>query len=297
MLVVDAHNHAAWLGVGIDEHVANMDAQGIAVTWLLTWEAPEAEIPPYYADILNSRREGLPLADAVEAARRHPGRFVLGYCPDPREPAALDRLSAAIERCGVRTCGEWKLRMPFDDPRNLRLLRFCAEKHLPVTVHLTYARKDPARPEAADYWYAGSMEALERALQAVPGLTLIGHGPGFWANISGDGKHLTDHNPTGPVVPGGAVERLMRGYANLYADLSGRSGSNALERDPAFGRDFAIEFADRLLFARDAFDGLCRQTLDALDLPPECREKIMGGNATRLAPLGPAGVESGSERP
>ena len=290
MLVVDAHNHAAWLGVGIADHVANMDAHGIAVTWLLTWEAPEAEIPPYYAEILNSRCDGLPLADAVEAARRYPGRFVLGYCPDPRSPDALDRLAAAIEQHGVRTCGEWKLRMEFDDPRNLRLLRFCAEHGLPVTVHLTYPRHDPARPEAADYWYAGSMEALERALQAVPGLTLIGHGPGFWANISGDGKHLTEHNPTGPVVRGGAVVRLMRRHVGLCADLSGRSGSNALSRDSGFGREFAIEFADRLLFARDAFDDACRETLDAMELPPECREQIMGGNAARLVPLRPAGA-------
>ena len=129
------------------------------------------------------------------------------------------------------------------------------------------------------------MESLERALRAVPGLTLIGHGPGWWANISGDGKHLTEHNPSGPVVPGGAVVRLMREWPNLHADLSGRSGSNALSRDPAFGRDFAVEFADRLLFARDAFNDDCRTTLDALDLPAGCLEKIMGLNAVRLVPL------------
>jgi predicted TIM-barrel fold metal-dependent hydrolase len=285
MLVVDAHNHAAWLGVGIDEHVRNMDAHGIGVTWLLTWDAPEDEIPPYYADILTSRSAGLPLSDAVEAARRYPGRFIVGYCPDPRCPDALGRLQDAIERHGVRTCGEWKLRMEFDDPANLPLLRFCAERGLPVTVHLTYRREDPRRPEAAEYWYGGSVEALEHALKAVPGLTLIGHGPGFWANISGDAKHLTDHNPTGPVAPGGAVVRLMREWPNLHADLSGRSGSNALSRDPAFGRRFALEFADRLLFARDAFDDACRRTLDALDLPPEPRVRIMGENAARLVPL------------
>jgi predicted TIM-barrel fold metal-dependent hydrolase len=285
MLVVDAHNHAAWLGVGIDEHLANMDAHGIAVTWLLTWLAPEAEIPPYYEEILPSRAAGLPLADAAEAARRYPGRFVVGYCPDPRRPGALERLKDAVERRDVRTCGEWKLRMEFDDGANLPLLRLCAEMGLPVTVHLTYRRNDPGRPEAAEHWYGGSMEALERALRAVPGLKLVGHGPGFWANISGDGKHLSDHNPTGPVVPGGAVVRLMRQWPNLHADLSGRSGSNALSRDPAFGRDFAVEFADRLLFARDAFDAACRETLDALDLPADCLEKIMGANAARLVPL------------
>ena len=150
MLVVDAHNHAAWHGVDVDEHAANMDAHGVAATWLLTWEAPEAEIPPYYADILSPRAFGLPLSDAVEAVRRHPGRFVLGYCPDPRGPAAVERLQEAMERHGVRTCGEWKFRMEFDDPANLRLLRFCASRGLPVTVHLTYRREDPARPEAAE---------------------------------------------------------------------------------------------------------------------------------------------------
>ncbi len=285
MLVIDAHNHAAWQGVDIDEHVADMDAHGVAVTWLLTWEAPAAEIPSYYADILSPRAFGLPLSDAVEAARRHPGRFVLGYCPDPREPDAVERLQEAIELHGVRTCGEWKFRMPFDDPANLRLLRFCADRGLPVTVHLTYRREDPARPEAAEFWYAGSMEAIERALQAAPGLTLIGHGPGWWANISDDGKHLAEHNPSGPVLPGGAVVRLMREWPGLHADLSGRSGSNALSRDPAFGREFAVEFADRLLFARDAFNDDCRATLAALDLPPDCLERIMGPNAERLVPM------------
>jgi len=285
MLVIDAHNHAAWHGVDIDGHVANMDEHGIAVTWLLTWEAPADEIPSYYADILSPRTFGLPLTDALEAARRYPGRFVVGYCPDPRLPDSLDRLREAVERDGVRTCGEWKFRIEFDDPANLRLLRFCAERGLPVTVHLTYCREDPARPEAAEFWYAGSMEALERALEAVPGLTLIGHGPGWWANISGDGKHLVEHNPSGPVVPGGAVVRLMRNWPNLHADLSGHSGSNALSRDPAFGRSFAIEFADRLLFARDAFNDDCRATLDALDLPDECLEKVMGRNAARLVSL------------
>jgi predicted TIM-barrel fold metal-dependent hydrolase len=285
MRVIDAHNHAKWLGCSIKQHVANMDQYGIEVTWLLTWEAPASEISPGYARTTNPLAVGIALADVVEAKERYPGRFVIGYCPDPRDPAALDRLEAAMELHGARTCGEWKLRMLFDDPDNLRLFRFCAGRKMPVTIHLDYpSDKDRGYPRP-DYWYGGSIESLERAIQAVPDVLIIGHGPGFWAHVSADGKHLSSHYPEGPVVPGGAVVRMMRQYPHLYADLSATSGLNAVRRDPKFGREFLLEFQDKLLFGRDCFDNKCREHLDTLQLPADAYQKILAGNALRLVPL------------
>jgi predicted TIM-barrel fold metal-dependent hydrolase len=285
MQVVDAHNHAAWLGHSIEKHVANMDQYGIDVTWLLSWEAPASEIAPGYHRSLNALSDGIPFADGVAAKGRFPNRFVLGYCPDPRDPSSLDRLEGAMAMYDVKVCGEWKLRMLFDDPDNLRLWRFCAAKKLPITIHLDYpGAKDRGYPRP-DYWYGGGMESLERAMQAVPDAIVIGHAPGFWANISADGKHLTDHYPEGPVVPGGAVVRMMRQYPNLYADLSANSALTAIKRDRNFGREFLLEFQDRILYARDCFDNRCREYLETLDLPTDVYAKIMRGNAMRLVAI------------
>ena len=55
---------------------------------------------------------------------RAPDRFVLGFCPDPRRPQALDQLKAAVEIHGVRVCSELKLCMMYDNPDALRIYRF-----------------------------------------------------------------------------------------------------------------------------------------------------------------------------
>ena len=94
------------------------------------------------------------------------------------------------------------------------------------------------------------LPGLERALGAHPKTVFIGHGPGWWASISGDvtADELGGY-PKKPVAPGGAVDRLMEQYPNLYGDLSAGSAKRA--RDAKFGREFLIRRADRLLFGTD----------------------------------------------
>ena len=43
----------------------------------------------------------------------------------------------------------------------------------------------------------------------------------------------------------------MDKYPNLYGDLSAGSGARAISRDMAFGREFLIRRADRLMFGTD----------------------------------------------
>ena len=78
------------------------------------------------------------------------------------------------------------------------------------------------------------------------------------------------------------MPEIMRKYPNLYADLSAGSGLRALQRDRAFGRDFLIEFQDKLLFGRDYFDTLLIDYLHDLNLPREAFAKIAYQNAERL---------------
>ena len=57
--------------------------------------------------------------------------------------------------------------------------------------------------------------------------------------------------PKTTITPGGAVIRLLDQYPNIYGDLSANSGLNAITRDPDFGRQFLIDYQDRLLFGTD----------------------------------------------
>ena len=73
-------------------------------------------------------------------------------------------------------------------------------------------------------------------LSTFPKVDFIGHGPGFWASISG-GVRTTGLGgyPTGTVAPGGALDRLFDAHSNLWGDLSAGSGAGTLARDRAFG--------------------------------------------------------------
>ncbi|MGB2823467.1 MAG: hypothetical protein WBF17_20975, partial [Phycisphaerae bacterium] len=55
-------------------------------------------------------------------------------------------------------------------------------------------------------------------------------------------------------------------------------------RDPKHAVEFLSRFADRLLFGRDLLGGGLLDFLQSLDLPPNVLEKVLLGNALRLAP-------------
>lgn len=285
-MIIDAHNHPDWQGHNLDRFLANMANHKIDRTWLLSWECPTDEYDPQYNTCLAPTATGdpIPFAHCVSYIERAPEKFVLGYAPDPRRPDAVDRLESAMAIHGVRVCGEVKLRMMYDNPDALRLFRFCGEKKLPVTVHIDYEFDSGRKYPRPNYWYGGGIEAFERAIRACPGTTFLGHAPGFWAHISGDGQHDKVAYPDGKVVSGGTLVRMLRQYPNLYCDLSAGSGLRALKRDPEFAQEFVLEFQDRLLYARDCFDNAHQEFLNSMGLPAGVLDKIYSGNALRLVP-------------
>jgi hypothetical protein len=290
-VIIDAHNHPDWHGHDLARFLADMDANGIGVTWLLAWEAPVDEVDPAYAWAFPESREGgpVPFARVLSYVERAPGRFVPGYCPDPRRPDALDRLRAMKEIHGVRVCGELKLRMMYDDWDALRLFRWCGKEGLPVTVHLDYEIETGRPYPRSAWWYGGGLDAFERAVRACPETVFLGHAPGFWAHLSGDDRFDKEYYPAGPIVPGGRIVDLLRRHPNLYCDISAGSGWNALNRDHAFTRGFLEEFQDRVLYGRDGFDTRHRELLDGLGLGADVLAKLYSGNALRLVPLSTGG--------
>jgi hypothetical protein len=129
-------------------------------------------------------------------------------------------------------------------------------------------------------------------LQSFPSTIFIGHATRFWAEISlqADLDPLSlARYPSGPILPTGPTDRLLGSYANLYGDLSARSGYTAITRDPAFGLGFLVRHQDKLLFGTDMLSPdqplPMVEYLRTCPIPETARLKIAYQNAERVLRL------------
>lgn len=288
--LVDSHQHVFFQKHDDAGLIRNMDALGIQYSWLLSWEIPPGDPSAEYAALLNPARvrpdgthPGILLDDLLTARNRYPDRFVLGYCPAPTvsEPWKLLRTAHAMH--GARVCGEWKFRVPFDDPRCLETFRVAGDLGMPVVLHLDvpYLKNSSGTLEYQHRWYGGTVTNLERALAACPQTNFIGHAPGFWREMGTDADDSPDAYPSGKVQGEGRIYQLFDRWPNLYADLSA-SGFVALKRDPEHAKRFLHRYQDRLLFGRDFCDTDLPDLLASLNLEPALLEKICWQNAEKL---------------
>lgn len=275
---VDIHTHLGDLGnpneaFSVEMLLRWMDESEVAQAAVLPLVSPEAA---YWISTTDT---------VLTETKPHRDRLVPFCCIDPRTSYEGGRkgLMASLERWierGAKGFGEHKPGIPIDDPRNMALYGACGELKLPVLFHIDALRNMDAP----------GLPGLERVLKEHPQTTFIGHGPGWWASISGDVKPADlGGYPTGPVAPGGALDALFGKYPNLYGDLSAGSGVGAITRDPKFGREFLIRRADRLMFGSDILRP--RQTIGQLelyrqlDLPAEVQAKVFRNNARRILRL------------
>jgi len=289
-MLIDVHGHIGRVlpdrreFVDVTNLVAKMDAWGIDKTCILALsEHPEG-------GYLEADTE-----DVIAACARYPDRLIPYCLIDPRYGNDAEiSFSHLLEEYVARGCkgmGEVLPKMDFDDPRLLNLYRQAGQFGLNVVFDMQ------DRPNGYGLRDDYGLPRLERALQACPDTVFVGHGPTYWAEISAEvPEDNRSSYPTGPVVEGGAVPRLMRQYDNLWADTSAGSGHNALSRDPAFGLEFMDEFQDKLMFGTDS----CRRTdlaepvgivtfwqdlVAGRKLSDEALEKIGWKNAARLLEL------------
>ena len=222
---------------------------------------------------------------ALAGAKAYPDRLVPFCCIDPRTSYRNGRkgLVAMLKEYvdqGAKGFGEHKVGLPIDDPKMMAVYAACDDLKLPVLFHCDDIRGTDR----------AGLPGLGRVLSAFPDVDFIGHGPGFWASISGD---VTTSGlggyPKTRISPGGALDLLFDAHRNLWGDLSAGSGANAIGRDPEFGRGFLLRRADRLLFGTDYLkpgqDVPQFKLLAGMDLPADVRAKIERGNATKLLRL------------
>jgi predicted TIM-barrel fold metal-dependent hydrolase len=277
---VDIHTHLGqtWNTtepLTAEELLRWMDAHKIAQAVVLPLVSPESSSYLLTTDFVLAQTK--PFRDRL-----------IPFCSiDPRTSytGGLKGLVAMLKKyvdAGAKGFGEHKPGVAFDDPRSMVIYAACAELKLPLLFHIDNQRNldQPGLP------------AVEHALKEHPACNFIGHGPGWWASISGDVTQANLHAyPKTKVAPGGAIDTLMDKYPNLYGDLSAGSGAGAISRDLEFGKAFLIRRQDRILFGTDflappqavpQFD-LFEQKL--IDLPVQVKSKISKDNARKLLGL------------
>lgn len=224
----------------------------------------------------------------LEETETYRHRLIPAAYVDPRVIdlwlSTRDNVAPLIRRyvaAGARVFGEHNPGIPIADPLNMELYRSVTEAGaLPIFFHMDNLinADEPGLP------------GLEKVLRAYPDIAFVGHAEGFWASLSGDATQAQfDALPDTRVTPGGALIRLMETYPNLYGDLGGESGANAIARDLDHGREFVIRFADRLVWSSDYYmpGRQVRQfeLFDRLDLPEEVQQKVYRDNARRIIGL------------
>ena len=275
---VDVHTHIGQVWNTTVELTAKglldwMDAHDVAQAVVLPVVSPEASSYPLTPDFVFAQTAS------------HRDRLIPFCCIDPRTTYNLgfrgltDMLKRYADR-GAKGFGEHKPGVAVDDPRSMALYAACGKLKLPVLFHLDEQRNTDAP----------GLPGLEKALKEHPDTVFIGHGPGWWASISGDVKPADlGGYPKGKVAPGGAMDRLMDTYPNLYADLSAGSGAGAISRDEAFGREFLVRRAGRVMFGTDYLSPGQKvpqfELFDKLKLPADVEAKIFRDNARRVLGL------------
>jgi len=246
--------------------IDRMNREGIEISVLLPLESPEGSWGYFLTE------------EAVAARDLYPERLIAFVCVDPRYPLAADFIDFFVKERGCKGFGEHVNGLAFDDERNKVIYAKCDEYGLPLVFDMN--------PDLC-YDEVG-LPRLEACLKEFRNVRFVGHGPSFWTAISGDDDRKGGY-PHRPITPGGAVDRLLAQYENLYADLSAGSGYNAMTRDPEFTAGFVARHWRKLLWATDYLGpGQAMpqvEWLRSLEVAPEVREAIAAGNARRLLGL------------
>lgn len=268
--MIDFHTHLGDLDfprsnrkpLSVEQLIDAMNRLGIDMSVLLPIDSPEAA-GAYFTTF-----------EALEAWRKYPERLIPFCCVDPRRDSVAAQIEAYVEM-GCKGFGEHKVGLAIDDERCKKLYRICGEINLCVLMHL-----DPG----LNIDEVG-LPRLEKLLQEMPETNFIMHGPGWWAEISGDNQQRGGY-PKGEIQPGGAVDRLLQEYPNIYGELSAGSGYNALTRDLDYTPGFLERNWKKLLFGTDylgAGQSLpIVRFIKELDMEESKVQAIAKGNAMEL---------------
>jgi len=291
-----------------------MDKKGIAQSWLLTWQEIDPPVPRLHMD--------LPPEPILEACERYPDRFIPFYAPDPAdenlEKHIKDFIGRGVRGCGeLKVSRKWEdpligsylkiiedhhlalifhMEVPYpyyvqDKEGRLQWVfeRLMNDKYNGVSRHYIsrfaestgILRQKIQRNRVQFPGILFDFAGLEKRIREFPGIRFIAHGPDFWNKI---GTHLHPRyiHQKGTIREFGIIDSLLEQYDNLFCDISGTSGYNALNRDREQSRRFLQKHTNKVLFGTDNTDFPLKQLLESMKLGKEQLEMILSGNALRV---------------
>jgi len=285
---IDSHLHVDFSGFDLDKLISYMNRNDIEKCWLLTWEEMNPVFPELY--------ENLDVEKALETSKKHPGRIIPFYAPDPGREDFDEIMKEYINR-GIKGCGELKASYLWKDKETGNLLQLLDKYNLPLVFHMEKEReifrmnKNTRTAKFLNQFLNGALKGKTRKysekLIETTGFFRrrfhdhLEHFPGYLPDFDGleerlqqfPGVRFVAHGPDvwkniqkspdpfisfakGKIKEKGILVDLLMKYDNLYADISGKSGYFALKRDPAFTRWFLDTFYQKILFGTDNFEQL-----------------------------------------
>jgi predicted TIM-barrel fold metal-dependent hydrolase len=273
--MIDCHLHIGVADRTAEETLDHCRGNGAVAAWILGLEARERPNKAFYP------------SDDVMALYEQVPDMVIPFCSvDPRDADALKRIEA-YAKAGCRGFGDHSPALSVKDPMSKQVYKLCGDLGLLVTIELLEFQRN--------YNCLDFPEVLEE----FSGTTFVAHGPSFWSYIE-MAPDPADGYPEGPIREAGPTMQWLADYPNLYADVSGQAGLNALTRDKDFARNVIMgQHWRKLLFGSDCpcYDGhgagfwkgcfgeRLLPAIEALAPTPEALQAVLHGNAVRLAPM------------
>ncbi len=315
MTSIDSHMHLNLSGFSLNELIKYLDREHIDFCWLLSWEEinpgpweyhqlpiediyeaylkyPSRVIPfyapdPHRTDAVNRLenwcRKGIRGCGELKATCNWDSeqiKLILSTAENLKIPIVFHMEDSEYRDVPYSNALFDKLlfkslktdRMAFSIPRSI----------LQILVNQTPILRKRSK---SSYFFPGYMldfTSLEAALLTYPTVNFVAHGLMFWSHISNSTNNSNRSLNTDPVFGEGIIWRLFQNYPNLYADISGPSGLNALSRDSRNAKKFLSLFQDKILYGTDNLMKNQKQFLNSLRLPEETYKKIYGENASLL---------------
>jgi predicted TIM-barrel fold metal-dependent hydrolase len=280
--IIDIHQHTNYQGRSDENLIRHQRAMGITTTILLPAGHPVSYGSTHYGVSNGLQGQATSNEACYQVAQLYPKEFFFGANEVPDLPGAIKEIEKYL-KLGAVMIGELKFNVECDSQEMQDIYKLAQEYNVPLLMHWQYNM------------YNRGFDRFHKMLKKYPKVNFIGHAQTWWANIDKSHKDQNILYPTEKVVAGGLTDRLLSDYPNMYGDLSGSSGLNALTRDEEHAREFLKRHQDKLLYGSDCDDNegqgtACEgaQTIASvrkLSVSKEIERKLLFENAKKILRL------------
>jgi predicted TIM-barrel fold metal-dependent hydrolase len=315
LTLIDSHFHVNFNGFSLTKTIEYLDKEGIDFCWLLSWEEINhgpwlynfLSIDNIYEAYLKYPSRIIPFyapdphrGDATTQLQNWHQKGIRG-CGELKATLSWNSDQIAVILKTVE-----RLRMPVvfhmeeSETRHIlytdvvsKRLQYVAPRRVNKKFY-TIPRKIiqvmvnsfiPLNNRDKSYYFPGYMldfSSLEVVLKDYPNVVFIGHGPLFWKRKPIESINTNKLLTQSPISYNSILWRLLSEYPNLYADISGNSGIDALMNNVEDSKKFLSTFETKILYGTDNTIKGQREFLNSLGLSKETYKNIYGENALRI---------------